>query len=91
MTASSPLTLDHGRAFPAHPAAGALMVDFLTWVAAGPRTHADVMDVWRSSCPRFTIWEDALGDGLVRLERAGATDPTVVVALTARGREVLGR
>jgi hypothetical protein len=48
------------------------------------------MEAWRSSCPRFTIWEDALSDGLVRLEGTGgrAMSDTRVV-LTGRGRAVL--
>jgi hypothetical protein len=33
------------------------------------------MEVWRTSCPRLSIWEDALGDGLVRV-RAGRTEVT---------------
>jgi hypothetical protein len=80
---------------PARPRAAAapasvLTRDFLTWVANGPRCYAEAMEAWRSSCPRFTIWEDALSDGLVRLEGAGgrAMSDTRVV-LTGRGRAVL--
>lgn len=32
--------------------------------------YADTMEAWRTSCPRLTIWEDALSDGL--LERVAA-------------------
>ncbi len=63
-------------------AADALTLQFLEWAAAAPRGHADVMETWRSSCPRLTIWEDALADGLV-LYRNGR-DATVT--LTAKGR-----
>src|SRR3954464_9150084 len=45
-----------------------LTQQFLAWVDERPRTRADVMDAWRSSCPRLTIWEDAVIAGLVRLE-----------------------
>jgi len=29
-----------------------LMIQFLRWVAERPRTYADVMEAWRTSCPR---------------------------------------
>jgi hypothetical protein len=48
-----------------------LMIQFLRWVAERPRTYADVMEAWRTSCPRLAIWEDAQADGLV--EAAGQT------------------
>ena len=76
---------------PAAPAAiSPLMRDFLTWVVGGPRSYTDAMEAWRSSCPRFTIWEDALGDGLIAVERgAGRTMRETEVVLTPRGRAVL--
>ena len=33
-----------------------LILDLLEWVAARPRTYTEVMDAWRTSCPRLTIW-----------------------------------
>lgn len=73
------------QAVPAPPAR-ALTRDFLTWLAEGPRPYAEVMDAWRTSCPRLSIWEDALGDGLVQAIRVtDATGDTIVVALTPRG------
>lgn len=64
----------------------ALTLQFLDWVAGGRRSHADVMETWRSSCPRLSIWEDALLDGLVRYD-AGSR----IVDLTPAGRAALGR
>lgn len=64
----------------------ALVLDLVEWVARAPRPYADVMDAWRTSCPRLTIWEDAVDHGLVRCERNGAA--TVVVATDA-GRSLL--
>ena len=49
---------------PAH----ALTLQFLAWVAEDRRTYAQAMDAWRSSCPRLSIWEDAILDGLVAFE-----------------------
>ena len=66
----------------------ALTRDFLAWVVSRPRTYADAMDVWRSTCPRLTIWEDALIDGLVRVA-AGPVDQAAVT-LTPLGLAALG-
>jgi len=41
---------------------------FLIWVTERPRVYADVMEEWRSSCPRLSVWEDASIAGLVCLE-----------------------
>jgi hypothetical protein len=66
-----------------------LTEQFLTWVAERPRTYAEAMEAWRSTCPRLSIWEDALGDELVRLEAdaGGLSDCRVV--LTPRGQALL--
>ncbi len=47
-----------------------LTVQFLAWVDRAPRTYAEAMAAWRTSCPRFPVWEDALDGDLVRLEPA---------------------
>ena len=39
-----------------------LVLDLVEWVAKEPRTYAEVMDAWRTSCPRLTVWEDYPGD-----------------------------
>ena len=62
--------------------------DFLQWVADRPRTYGDVMDAWRSSCPRLTVWEDAIGRGLVEIEPGGAFLERRLT-LTSRGRAAL--
>ncbi|MEX2247898.1 MAG: hypothetical protein WEC75_14580 [Dehalococcoidia bacterium] len=47
----------------------ALLLDLVGWVAVKPRTYAEVMEAWRTSCPRLPIWEDATDLGFVRCER----------------------
>ncbi len=42
-----------------------LILDLVQWVAGGPRPYVEVMDAWRTSCPRLTVWEDAVDRGLV--------------------------
>lgn len=66
--------------------ASLLMQQFLAWIAARPRTYADAMEAWRSSCPRLTVWEDALMDGLIQL---AGTQRHAEVTLTPRGRCIL--
>jgi hypothetical protein len=55
---------------------------FLAWVDEQPRGYSETIEVWRTSCPRLAIWEDALAGGLVRAERGA-------VVLTAAGRQAL--
>ena len=42
-----------------------LILDLVQWVADAPKPYADVMDAWQTSCPRLTVWEDAVDRGLV--------------------------
>lgn len=69
------------------PAAG-LLAQFLAWVAARPRTYGETMDAWRTSCPRISVWEDALEEGLVQVDGAGTrTQSEAMVSLTPAGRD----
>jgi hypothetical protein len=43
----------------------ALVLDLIEFVARRPRSYAEVMDAWRTSCPHLPIWEDAVARGLV--------------------------
>ncbi len=69
-----------------------LTLDFLAWVASEPRTYAETMEAWRTSCPRYPVWEDALSDGLVQLQNGeGTTMNQKKVVLTSQGRAILER
>jgi hypothetical protein len=48
-----------------------LVRDLVEWVAKQPRTHAEVIDAWRTSCPRLTVWEDAVDRGLLMRKPQG--------------------
>ena len=65
----------------------ALVLDLLEWVGGGPRPYDEVMAAWRTSCPRLTIWEDAVDHGLVSRHDAGERGPMVEV--TKKGRALL--
>jgi len=60
-----------------------IMRQFLAWVAERPRRREEVREAWRS-CPRISVWEDAVMEELVAYDGGGR------IGLTARGREVLG-
>ena len=62
----------------------AAMREFLVWVAFRDRTYADTMEAWGSHCPRFTLWEDALDQGLIVAEPG--LPHSSRVWLTQRGR-----
>ena len=62
-----------------------IMIQFLSWVADRPRSYAETMDAWRTSCPRLSVWEDAVIADLVRLEGEGGR----AVRLTDRGAALL--
>ncbi len=60
----------------------ALVLDFLSWVEDDKRSYRETMDVWRTSCPRLTIWEDAVDLGLVAVR-------SQLVTVTDNGRAFL--
>ena len=79
-----------GSELPSAKSVHPLTLDFLAWLASSPRSYAEAMEAWRTSCPRYSIWEDALGDGLIRLESGdGMTMSQTKVILTPRGRALL--
>ena len=69
----------------------ALTLQMLDWIAGGQRTYDEVMDAWRTSCPRLSIWEDALADQLVVVVRTANErgKPRSVVELTSDGYALL--
>ena len=69
----------------------ALTLQMLAWLAGGQRTYGEVMDAWRTSCPRLSIWEDALADSLIVVVRT-SNEPgkgRSVVELTSEGHALL--
>ena len=62
----------------------ALTLQLLQSLAERPRPYAEVLERWRTSCPRLSIWEDACTDGLV-----DCTPGSRLVTVSARGRALL--
>jgi hypothetical protein len=65
-------------------AAEALTLQLLEWLSERPRTYAEVLEAWRTSCPRLSIWEDASIDGLVDCNGCGG-----VVTVSTKGAQWL--
>lgn len=36
-----------------------LIFDLLEWIGPHPRPYAEVLEAWRTSCPRLPVWEEA--------------------------------
>jgi len=64
-----------------------LVLDLVEWVARKPRPYAEVMDAWKTSCPRLTVWEDAADAGYVSCAANGGG--LVEVTATDSGRRLL--
>jgi hypothetical protein len=68
--------------------ANLLMLEFLAWLSSRRRTYAETMNAWQTTCPRHTVWEDAIMDELIQLNRSDTLrDPEVT--LTPRGKALL--
>jgi hypothetical protein len=42
-----------------------LILDLLEWIGPRARPYAEVLEAWRTSCPRLPVWEEANKRGLV--------------------------
>ena len=75
----------------------ALVLDLVEWIAREPRPYSEVIDAWRTSCPRLTIWEDAVDRGYVARQTVagrgvagqGVAGQGVRIAITERGAKFL--
>jgi hypothetical protein len=68
---------------------GHLTLQFLAWIFGAPRTYGETMERWRTSCPRLSIWEDAIESGLVEVKPGSGPMKEAPVVLTAQGRALL--
>jgi D-3-phosphoglycerate dehydrogenase len=65
-----------------------LIFDLLAWLTARERTYEEVMEAWRTSCPKLPVWEDANDRGLVARETVNGT---CLVRVTSSGRALLNQ
>jgi D-3-phosphoglycerate dehydrogenase len=60
-----------------------LILDLLEWLGPNPRPYVEVMDAWRTSCPKLPVWEEANDRGFV--ERSLVVGAGLVVGVTEKG------
>jgi hypothetical protein len=65
-----------------------LIRDLLEWTACRQRTYEEVMDAWRTSCPKLPVWEEANDRGFLAKEELNGQ---CVVSPSAAGFEFLER
>ncbi len=65
----------------------ALILDLLEWMGPSPRPYGEVLEAWRTSCPRLPVWEDANDRGLIA--RHHARGEGALVSVSAAGAEHL--
>jgi DNA-binding PadR family transcriptional regulator len=65
-----------------------LIVDLLEWVAIRERSYEEVMDAWRTTCPKLPVWEDANDRGLIATAEVQGRS---LVRITPSGRALLDR
>ena len=65
-----------------------LILDLLEWLGSSPRPYSEVLDAWRTSCPRFPVWEDANDRGFIERHDAPGRGQYKgwVIAYTTDGR-----
>ena len=67
----------------------ALVLDLLEWIGPRPRLYAEVLEAWRTSCPRLPVWEEANSRGFLTHEhREGAG---TFVSVSPSGRALLAK
>ena len=72
---------------PAVDTVDALILDLLEWLGPGPRPYAEVIEAWRTSCPRLPVWEDANDRGYIACHRVPGSG--VLVSVSAAGAAYL--
>jgi hypothetical protein len=59
-----------------------LILDLLEWIGPDPRPYADVLEAWRTSCPRLPVWEDANDRGFIARHHVPGQGAFVSVSTT---------
>lgn len=65
----------------------ALILDLLDWIGPGPRPYSEVVEAWRTSCPRLPVWEEANDRGFV--ERSHEDGRGASISVSDLGRAFL--
>jgi hypothetical protein len=66
-----------------------LVLDLLEWLGRSPRPYSEVLDAWRTSCPRLPVWEEANDRGFVERQYVPGEGP--FISVTQAGAEHLSQ
>lgn len=61
-----------------------LILDMVEWIAEKPRPYPEVLDAWHTSCPRLSVWEDAVGRGYVTQQMVPGAGAVVSVSSSGK-------
>ena len=64
-----------------------LVLDLLAWIGAEPRPYPEVMEAWRTSCPKLPVWEEANDRGFISRRRVPPRG--AIITLSAAGAQHL--
>jgi hypothetical protein len=67
----------------------ALIIELIEWIGPQRRPYAEVIEAWRTSCPRLSVWEEATARGFVVREYIEGIGSCVSVSPS--GRSFLAR
>ena len=65
----------------------ALILDLLEWIDPQARPYREVIEAWRTSCPRLPVWEEANERGFIERHHSPGTE--AVVSVSALGAKFL--
>ena len=57
-----------------------LILDLLEWIGPHSRPYAEVLEAWRTSCPRLPVWEEANKRGFIDHLHEQGREALVVVS-----------
>ena len=67
----------------------ALVIDLLEWIGPRSKPYRDVIDAWRTACPRLPVWEEANARGYIvhrHVEGSGT-----LISVSPVGLQILNR
>jgi hypothetical protein len=64
-----------------------LILDLLEWLGPSPRSYAETIEAWRTSCPSLPVWEEANDRGFISRHRSPGGG--ALVSVSAAGTEHL--
>jgi hypothetical protein len=57
-----------------------LILDLLEWLGASSRPYDEVLDAWRTSCPRLPVWKEANSRGFIERHGGSGTEQAISVS-----------